>query len=182
MQGTSKGVMYWLVPCSIQQIGSYKCHTMTDGWTFSLELSFLEIYNECLRDLLRDTRKDECKHKIKVSSDGRRAITNLTVKSVDSSDHTTVNMVLALGAKHRAATSTNMNAKSSRSHSILTLNMIAKHEERNQVVRGTLNLVDLAGSERLDRSNAEGQQAKETVAINTSLGSLADVFHSIRHK
>ena len=143
---------------------------------------FLEIYTECLRDLLRDTRKTECKHEIKVGSDGRRTITNLTVKSVDLSDHTAINTVLALGAKHCAPTSTSMNAKSSWSHSILNLNMIAKHKERNQVVRGILNLVDLAGSERLDCSNVEGQQAKETVAINTSLGSLADVFHSIRHK
>mmetsp|Transcript_26562 Transcript_26562/g.48134 ORF Transcript_26562/g.48134 Transcript_26562/m.48134 type:complete len:175 (-) Transcript_26562:69-593(-) len=75
-----------------------------------------------------------------------------------------------------------MNAVSSRSHSVFTLNLTAKHEERNQIVRGTLNLVDLAGSERLDRSNAEGQHAKETMAINKSLSSLADVFTAIGQK
>jgi len=58
----------------------------------------------------------------------------------------------------------------------------AVHAERRQKLKGQLNLVDLAGSERLARSGATGDQAKETVAINKSLSSLADVFAALGRK
>jgi len=182
MQGTGAGVMRGLIPRSIEQIGLHKSQLTKDGWSFSMEMSFLEIYNECLRDLLRDNTKEESKHAIKVGSDGRRTVTNLTIKSIDPNDRNAIEAVLALGAKRRSTASTDMNATSSRSHSVFTLHLTAKHEERNKMVRGTLNLVDLAGSERLDRSNVEGQHAKETMAINKSLSSLADVFYAIGQK
>ncbi|KAL7539620.1 hypothetical protein ACHAXR_011716, partial [Thalassiosira sp. AJA248-18] len=182
MQGAGTGVMRGLIPRSIEQIGSHKTQLEKDGWSFAMEISFLEIYNESLRDLLRENTKVELKHEIKVGSDGRRTVTNLTVKPIDPNDRASVEEVLSLAAKRRSTASTDMNATSSRSHSVFTLNLTAKHEEKNQAVRGTLNLVDLAGSERLDRSNAIGQQAKEAMAINKSLSSLADVFTAIGQK
>ena len=182
MQGAGTGVMRGLIPRCLEQIGLHKIAEEKDGWEFSMEVSFLEIYNESLKDLLRVNMGQECKHEIKVGSDGRRTVTDLTVKVIDPNDRAAVDGILALAAKRRATASTDMNATSSRSHSVFTLNMTAKHVERNQVVRGTLNLVDLAGSERLDRSNATGQHAKETVAINKSLSSLVDVFTAIGQK
>lgn len=182
MQGTGSGVMRGIIPRSIEQIRSHQDELLKDGWTFSMELQFLELYNECLRDLLRDDSKGEEKHEIKVGSDGRRTVTNLTTKTVDPNDCGAIDAVLALAAKHRSTAPTDMNATSSRSHAVFTLNLTAKHEERNKMVRGTLNLVDLAGSERLDRSNAVGHQARETVSINKSLSSLADVFAAIGQK
>ena len=182
MQGAGNDVMRGLIPRSIEQIASHKTQLEKDSWSFSMELSFLEIYNETLKDLLRENPNVEAKHEIKVGSDGRRKVTNLTVKQIDPNDHEAVEAVLALAAKRRSTAATDMNATSSRSHSVFTLNMTATHEEQNKVVRGTLNLVDLAGSERLDRSNARGQQAKEAVAINKSLSSLADVFTAISQK
>ncbi|KAL9190447.1 hypothetical protein ACHAXT_007658 [Thalassiosira profunda] len=182
MQGAGTGVMRGLIPRSIEQIAQHKAQMETDGWTFAMEVSFLEIYNEAIRDLLRENAREECKHDIKVGSDGRRTVTNLTIKPLDPSDREAVEAVLALAAKRRSTASTDMNATSSRSHSVFTLNLTAEHSERNQLVRGTLNLVDLAGSERLDRSNAVGQQAKEAVSINKSLSSLADVFAAIGQK
>jgi kinesin family protein C1 len=71
--------------------------------------------------------------------------------------------------------------RSSRSHSIFTLHLHATSTQ-GVVLRGVLSLVDLAGSERLDRSQASGARAKETVAINKSLSSLVDVFSAISHK
>lgn len=182
MQGSGNGVMRGLIPRSIEQIARHKAQMEIDGWTFSMEVSFLEIYNETIRDLLRVNPKKEHKHDIKVGSDGRRTVTNLTVKPIDPGNNENVESVLTLATKRRSTASTDMNSTSSRSHSVFTLNMMAKHEERNQIVRGTLNLVDLAGSERLGRSNVAGQQAKEAVSINKSLSSLADVFTAIGQK
>ena len=179
MQGAGNGVMRGLIPRSIEQIAAHKLMLEKDGWSFSVDVSFLEIYNEVLRDLLRDNPKEECKHEIKVGSDGRRTVTNLTMRQIDPTDREAVEAVLTLAAKRRSTAATDMNETSSRSHSVFTLNMTAKHEDKNKMVRGTLNLVDLAGSERLDRSNATGQSAKETMAINKSLSALADVFTAI---
>ena len=162
MEGTGAGVMRGLIPRSIEQIGAHEVQLKNDGWEFSMELSFLEIYNKSVRDLLRDDSKEEGKHEIKVGGDGRRTVTNLTVKSIDPNDRGAVEAVLALAAKHRSTASTDMNASSSRSHSVFTLHLNAKHEGRNQRLRGTLNLVDLAGSERLDRSRGESGRGRAT--------------------
>ncbi|EED86260.1 predicted protein, partial [Thalassiosira pseudonana CCMP1335] len=182
MQGTGTASMRGLIPRSIEQIGNYQKTLEKEGWVYNMEVSFLEIYNESIRDLLRDNPKEESKHEIKVGSDGRRTVTNLTIKSIDPNNKSEVDGVLALAAKRRSIASTDMNTTSSRSHSVFTLSLTAQHEELNQIVRGTLNLVDLAGSERLDRSNAAGKQAKEAMAINKSLSSLTDVFTAIRNK
>lgn len=182
MQGTGTGDMRGLIPRSIEQIGAHEAQLRNDGWMFSMKLSFLEIYNEVIKDLLREKSKEEGRHEIKVGDDGRRTVTNLTMKSVDPNDRDAIDAVLALAARRRSTTSTDMNAKSSRSHSVFTLRLTATHKGRNQAVHGTLNLVDLAGSERLNRSNAVGQRAKEATSINRSLSSLADVFAAIGQK
>merc|ERR1712151_57232 len=79
-------------------------------------------------------------------------------------------------AKLRAVGGTDMNAVSSRSHSIFALYLSGSNQELNSELRGALHLVDLAGSERLDRSGAVGERLRETQNINRSLSSLADVF------
>mmetsp|Transcript_10282 Transcript_10282/g.17002 ORF Transcript_10282/g.17002 Transcript_10282/m.17002 type:complete len:742 (+) Transcript_10282:1160-3385(+) len=182
MQGSGSGVMRGLIPRSIEQIGLHKKKLEQDGWEFVMNVSFLEIYNEVIRDLLRDAKNNENRHDIKVDSNGRRTVTNLTVKRIDPIDADCCDSLLSLAAKRRSTASTDMNAVSSRSHSVFTLNMTAKHVEKNKLIQGTLNLVDLAGSERLDRSNATGQTAKEAMAINKSLSSLTDVFTAIGEK
>lgn len=79
-------------------------------------------------------------------------------------------------AAARSTDATNMNAVSSRSHSVFSLHITGTHAESGEALRGSLHLVDLAGSERLARSGAEGARQKETCAINKSLSSLGDVF------
>ena len=89
---------------------------------------------------------------------------------------------MELAARHRSVGQTNMNERSSRSHSVFALHLKAVHAGQGIVLNGTLSLVDLAGSERLDRSQVTGAQLKETVAINKSLSALADVFIAIANK
>lgn len=185
MQGTFSGTERGVIPRCLAFIAEHKATEENNGWVFSMEVSFLEIYNETLRDLLRapdSKNSEECKHEIKVGQDGRRSVTGLTIKSLDPNNQDAVEAVLTLAAKRRATGFTDMNNTSSRSHSVFTLNFTARHEERNQIIRGSLNLIDLAGSERLDRSNAMGQRLEESKSINKSLSSLTDVFTAIGQK
>merc|ERR1712115_746949 len=146
------------------------------------QVSFLEIYNETIRDLLRDDADSELKHEVKVNADGRRYVSDITMTSLEPKDEEAVEAVMSQAAKHRSVAQTDMGAVSSRSHSVFTLHLSARNPKNRQSLRGTLNLVDLAGSERLDRSKVTGDRAKEAMAINKSLSSLTDVFVSIGKK
>ena len=182
MQGTGFGQMRGIIPRAIEQVGEYKKSLERDGWQYEMQVSFLEIYNETIRDLLRDDDSEMLKHEIKIGSDGRRFVSDLKMVPLEPTDTDAVESVMRQAAKHRSVGSTDMNAVSSRSHSVFTLHLTALHPEQRQALRGTLNLVDLAGSERLDRSGATGDRAKEAMAINKSLSSLTDVFVAIGKK
>ncbi len=182
MQGTGNGQMRGIIPRAIEQVGEYKEILQKDGWQYDMQVSFVEIYNETIRDLLREDVNSDLKHEIKVGSDGRRFISDINMIPLEPTDPEAVEAVMRQAAKHRSVGITAMNAQSSRSHSVFTLHLTALHPENRQALRGTLNLCDLAGSERLDRSKATGARAKETVAINKSLSALTDVFVSIGKK
>ena len=182
MQGSGVGQMRGIIPRAIEQVGTYKQQLEKDGWKYEMKVSFLEIYNETIRDLLREDNSDEVKHEIKVDANGRRYVSELTVLPIEPTDAAQVEEVMRQAAKHRSVASTDMNSVSSRSHSVFTLHLLAVHEEHKQCLRGTLNLVDLAGSERLEKSGATGDRAKEAMAINKSLSSLTDVFSAIGKK
>jgi kinesin family protein C1 len=183
MQGSGVGQMRGIIPRAIQQVGSYKLQLEKDGWEYKMEVSFLEIYNEKIKDLLREGSGDETKHEIKVdASSGRRYVTDLVMKALDPNSDEHIEAVMRQAAKHRSVASTDMNAVSSRSHSVFTLHLTATNSKLRQTLRGKLNLVDLAGSERLERSGATGARAKEAVSINKSLSALTTVFTAIGSK
>ena len=183
MQGSGVGQMRGIIPRAIQQVGAYKTSLEKDGWTYKMQVSFLEIYNETIKDLLRDGEHGEKpKHEIKVDGNGRRYVTELVMKELDPNSDPEVEAVMRQAAKHRSVASTDMNAVSSRSHSVFTLHLTASNATLKQTLRGKLNLVDLAGSERIERSGATGQRQKEAVSINKSLSSLTTVFTAIGNK
>lgn len=182
MQGSGNGAMRGIIPRSLEQIGCYKQKMeKEEGWTYDVSCSYLEIYNETIRDLLRDTSKGETKHDIKVDGHGNRYVTNLTTQPLDPTDPDAINEVMRIAAKHRAVAATDMNEVSSRSHAVFTLYLRAT-SEGGQKLSSQLNLCDLAGSERIDRSGATGQRAKEARSINKSLSSLSDVFLALGNK
>merc|ERR1719330_1856600 len=182
MQGSGNGQMRGIIPRAIEQVGEYKEQLIQDGWQYNMQVSFVEIYNETIRDLLREDEVSELKHEVKVTPEGRRYVSDITMTPLEPTDNEAVEAVMRQAAKHRSVGHTDMNAVSSRSHSVFTLHLTALHPENRQSLRGTLNLVDLAGSERLDRSKVTGDRAKEAMAINKSLSSLTDVFVSIGKK
>jgi kinesin family protein C1 len=118
------------------------------------------------------------KHEIKHAADKRFRITN--TRNVPITQFAHVQDLLQTANTNRSVAATQSNAQSSRSHSIFSLYIDAKHTDKNCVLSGSLSMCDLAGSERLSKSKASGDRLKETQAINKSLSSLADVFSALR--
>ena len=183
--------MRGIIPRAIEQVGKYKSLLEAQGWRYTMEVTFVEIYNEQIRDLLRSgsgKAKGASKeaaplsHDIRTGKDGQPFITDVTRRDVDPEDLTTIDSIMDLAAQHRAVGVTDMNAQSSRSHSVFTLHLRAENASMGSSLKGALSLVDLAGSERLSRSGAQGERMRETQSINKSLSCLADVFTAIGNK
>lgn len=183
MQGSGTDQMRGIIPRAIELIGKQKLALESDGWVYTMHVSFLEIYNECIRDLLRSGNgTSHNSHDIKIDRKGQRYVSNLTSKTIDPCDQGAVEAILRQASRHRSVAATDMNETSSRSHSVFTLHLEAVNTSQKHQLKGVLHLVDLAGSERLARSGASGQRKTEAVAINKSLSSLTDVFVAIGNK
>lgn len=115
-----------------------------------VELSYLEIYNEEIRDLLATTPNDNASLKIRETLHGEVYVSGLTSKEVISTEH--IGQLMEEASKRRVVASTAMNAVSSRSHAICTLRIsgVVESPENPQVDKFTakLTLVDLAGKLR----------------------------------
>ena len=182
MSGSGNGSMRGIIPRAIEQVGSYKTALEAKGWEYQMEVSYIEIYNETIRDLLRSGSDEDAKHEIKRDLAGNTTVTDVIVTAVDPNNKEQMDLIMEQAARNRSVEKTAMNDRSSRSHSVFTLHLRATNPTEGSVLKGTLSLVDLAGSERLDRSGATGARMKETVAINKSLSSLVDVFAAISNK
>jgi kinesin family protein C1 len=148
------------------------------SWTYTMEGSFVEVYNEELRDLL--TPAQDAKKKIEIRHDESRKQTNLTnCQSVRFDTADKVELMLKQAQNNRSVAATKANERSSRSHSVFILRLVGENAATGERCEGTLNLVDLAGSERLNHSGAEGAQLKETQNINKSLACLGDVIEAL---
>jgi kinesin family protein C1 len=195
MQGSGNGAMRGIIPRAVEQILSQAMAMQSQRWTFAMKASFLEIYNEELRDLLIMVNSDGSikprdattglKLSIKRNADGKSFVDGINMVDIDVANRTNgmaqLEAVISAAARARSVATTKMNAQSSRSHSVFMLQLCGINEESGTTVQGALNLCDLAGSERLDRSGAasDAQRLKETQAINKSLSCLGDVFTSL---
>ena len=171
-----------IIPRSVDHILLSIAQMRDKGWAFDIECSFLEIYNETIRDLLAaDPRAEKtAKHDIQ-HRNGKVFVTGIRRVPVKEADE--VQSLLEQADKFRSVAMTDKNAESSRSHSIFTIHLVGRNIEKpGAELVGSLSLCDLAGSERLKSSKAAGERLKETQAINTSLSALATVFSSIAQK
>ncbi len=147
------------------------------SWTYSMEGSFVEVYNEELHDLLGDGRGGK---KLEVRHDEARkqtTVANCRSVALDSADR--VEAMLRQAQGNRSVAATKANERSSRSHSVFILRLAGENSATGERCEGTLNLVDLAGSERLKHSQAEGERMRETQSINKSLACLGDVIEAL---
>lgn len=190
MQGSGNSVMRGIIPRAVEKILQQAKALGNQKWTINMSTSFLEIYNEELKDLLvamkqgGRTQKTE-KLSIKRNREGKSYVDNLTEVPIDTADAALgmqqLDSVMENAARTRSVASTKMNAQSSRSHSVFMLHIRGYNEESGAHVHGALNLCDLAGSERLDRSGAgaDAKRLRETQSINKSLSCLGDVFNAL---
>ncbi len=191
MQGCGNGTMRGIIPRAVEQILAQARLLTQQKWHFTISASFLEIYNENLRDLLVSMKSSVASSKsidklsIKRDHEGKSYVDGLTSIPIDTNDKMVgiqqLEALMKAAARSRSVASTNMNSQSSRSHSVFMLHLNGRNDECGTAVNGALNLCDLAGSERLDRSGAssDSTRLKETQAINKSLSCLGDVFNAL---
>ena len=153
-------------------------------------VSVLEIYNEECRDLLaqRGGTKIDVAGFGATNAGSERARNRAAADNVPDAvarvarDADDVFAAMREGEANRSTGATAMNARSSRSHSVVIVRVGAVSRETRARTRGALYLVDLAGSERVARSEASGDRLKEARHINKSLSALGDVVAALQEK
>ncbi|XP_023259226.1 kinesin-like protein KIF16B isoform X4 [Seriola lalandi dorsalis] len=153
--------------------------TRWDVASFRTEVSYLEIYNERVRDLLR--RKSTQTYNLRVREHPKDGpyVEDLSKHLVQN--YSDVEELMEAGNINRTTASTGMNDVSSRSHAIFTINFTqAKFDaEMPSETVSKIHLVDLAGSERADATGATGVRLKEGGNINKSLVTLGNVISAL---
>nr|POE51902.1 isoform 2 of kinesin-like protein kif21b [Quercus suber] len=174
------------------------------GKNWELRATYVEIHNEILRDLLvAENTPDRDRNEVAIREDkkGRILLTGLNSVAIHSVED--LHNALNFGSSIRQTDATAINARSSRSHAVFTLNLIQKRtdhaaitsklEKRRSMpaeafaenvvtVDSKLHFVDLAGSERLKNTGATGERAKEGISINGGLASLGKVISQLSSK
>ncbi|GAB5359527.1 hypothetical protein AAMO2058_000551700 [Amorphochlora amoebiformis] len=173
--GNSKGI----IPRAVEKILDVAERKSVQGWEFKIEGSFLEIYNEQVRDLLIP---DSPNLEIKIQPSKKPGVVFTHVPGLSKKGIKTMHDMTDLmdtAAQNRSVAATDMNLHSSRSHSVFTLYMTGRNEAQGLMTKSALYLCDLAGSERVDKSGVSGDRLKEAVMINKSLSALSDVFQAL---
>ncbi|KAK3761147.1 hypothetical protein RRG08_022551 [Elysia crispata] len=174
--GANKGI----VPITCDELFKTMGTNQDQNKRFEVTFSMLEIYNEQVRDLLS---KDNPKGGLAVRQNpklGMFYVQNL--KKVPVGSYSEIEMRMEQGTSNRTVASTNMNATSSRAHTVVTIvfDQIIKDDSGNETKKSsTMNLVDLAGSERADSTGATGDRLKEGANINRSLSALGNVISAL---
>ncbi|XP_041828372.1 kinesin-like protein KIF3B isoform X2 [Melanotaenia boesemani] len=177
MQGVSndpekRGV----VPNSFQHI--FTQISRTQNQKYLVRSSYLEIYQEEIRDLLcKDNNK---KLELKENPDYGVYVKDLS--SVVTKNTTEIEHVMKIGNQSRSVGFTNMNERSSRSHAIFVITVECSEvgpDGEDHIRVGKLNMVDLAGSERQSKTGCKGKSLKEAAKINLSLSALGNVISAL---
>lgn len=180
----------------------YGHQNMLGDRNWSLKATYVEIYNEQLRDLLvPDTSVAHERGNVAIREDAKGNIILTGLHQVDIDSVEDLMNALNFGSTIRQTDATAINAKSSRSHAVFSLNLVQRRsqlhtpngaEKRFSVPWETmtgqdisvttdskLHFVDLAGSERLKNTGAQGERAKEGISINAGLASLGKVISQL---
>ena len=147
-------------------------------------VSFIEIYNESINDLL-----DSSKVNLDLRETANREVIVNNLTEIKIKNHEQALNLLIKGNESRIVASTKLNEKSSRSHVIFRLNIeITKNVKKNNfgeeeiekvLLKNHINLIDLAGSENSNKTGCVGQRLKEGSNINKSLLALSNVINKL---
>jgi len=147
---------------------------------FLVTVTYVEIYNEVLRDLLNPTDQ-----KLEIRESTAKGVFIQGVSQVIVKSEEALMKLVQQGSAVRRVAETKMNSESSRSHSVFTIKVerrtVITNEDTTKEVLLTskINLIDLAGSERADKTGATGSTLKEGAAINKSLMALGNVINAL---
>ena len=145
----------------------------------TVEVSYLEIYNERVRDLLNPSTKGNLK--VREHPSTGPYVEDLAKLAVSSFQE--IENLMDEGNKARTVAATNMNETSSRSHAVFTLMLTQKRYDPDTKMEmekvAKISLVDLAGSERATSTGATGARLKEGAEINRSLSTLGRVIAAL---
>ncbi|KAL3425383.1 kinesin family protein [Phlyctema vagabunda] len=144
-----------------------------------VSLSYLEIYNETIRDLLVPGGS---KQGLMLREDANQAVSVAGLSSHSPKDVQEVMDMIVQGNESRTVSPTEANATSSRSHAVLQINVAQK--DRNAAVNephtmATLSIIDLAGSERASATKNRGERLTEGANINKSLLALGSCINAL---
>ncbi|XP_031179752.1 centromere-associated protein E isoform X6 [Sander lucioperca] len=180
MMGSSRNP--GVIPLAVEDV--FQTITKFPNKEFLLRVSYMEIYNETVSDLLVDSSKRK-PLEVRETINKNIFVSDLTEELVTSSAQALA--WIRKGEKNRHYEKTSMNQRSSRSHAIFR--MILESREKSDPASGenadgailvsNLNLVDLAGSERASQTGAEGARFKEGCNINRSLFVLGQVIKKL---
>ncbi|KAF9454509.1 kinesin-domain-containing protein [Macrolepiota fuliginosa MF-IS2] len=164
---------------------------------YSVKISYIELYNEELRDLLANDfapptgstqpmgigAKDKASEGLKIFDEaGKKGVFIQGLEEIAVKDCKDALALLTKGSERRQIAATRFNDHSSRSHSIFSITVHVKETSNvgdDLLKVGKLNLVDLAGSENIGRSGAENKRAREAGMINQSLLTLGRVINAL---
>ena len=180
--GANKGI----IPIACEEIFTRIKLPQAKKIDFQVEVSMLEIYNEQVQDLLTPPSERE-KGGLKVRENPKTGVyvEGLNKKVVNS--YAEISAVLDKGNEHRTVGATQMNATSSRAHTVLTISFTQLFYDENtgkplNRKQSDINLVDLAGSERAGKTGATGDRLAEGSNINKSLSCLGKVITALAKK
>ncbi|CAI4227030.1 unnamed protein product [Auanema sp. JU1783] len=181
MMGTADqpGIIPRLCNEVFRQIEVTSCETHQ----YKVEVSYMEIYNERVRDLL-DPKKSNKHLKVREHKILGPMVDGLSVLAVSSAEQ--IACLIEEGNKSRTVAATNMNAESSRSHAVfnITITQILKDDTSDFTGEkvSKISLVDLAGSERAGKTGAIGKRLEEGGNINKSLTTLGMVISALAER
>ncbi|KAI8907808.1 P-loop containing nucleoside triphosphate hydrolase protein [Gorgonomyces haynaldii] len=160
-----------IIPQAVDDVFQY-IKQQESSHEFLLRVSYLEIYNETLRDLLAPEVRE-----LRILDHGKRGIIISPLKEEVVTSPVQLMKIISRGENNRSVFSTENNVVSSRSHTIFTLTIESKsNEQQESLFISYLNLIDLAGSEK---ATQDMDRRKEGAFINKSLLTLGNVIAKI---
>uniref|UniRef100_A0AAF5RTQ5 Kinesin-like protein n=4 Tax=Wuchereria bancrofti TaxID=6293 RepID=A0AAF5RTQ5_WUCBA len=153
-----------------------------DAEEFSVRVSYVELYNEELYDLLGNAELGHARLRLFEDSVRKGSVIISGLEEVPVSDRLEVRELLKKGAEKRRTAVTQMNLNSSRSHTVFTITVVIRENTvsgEEVIKQGKLSLIDLAGSENIGRSGSIDKRAREAGSINQSLLTLGRVIMAL---
>jgi kinesin family member 1 len=179
MMGRQEEGQEGIIPIICQDLFKRIQETTTEEQKYSVEVSYMEIYCERVRDLLNPKNKGNLR--VREHPALGPYVEDLSKLAVTS--YQDIHDIIDEGNKARTVAATNMNETSSRSHAVFTIFFTqTKQDQMTDLVAekvSKISLVDLAGSERADSTGAKGTRLKEGANINKSLTTLGKVISAL---